>query len=64
MFGAVLAAIAWFQEHWEEIEDVAQRLALDLAALWALGMALAQVLKPFFPGAGEALEGTLFAFSR
>ena len=35
-------------------------LAADLAALWVLGLALAKVIKPFFPQFGTTMEAKVF----
>lgn len=56
ILGAISAAIMWFTANWTTIQDLAQQLAKDLAALWVLGLALAEVLKPFFPVFGQKLE--------
>ena len=55
-FGAIGAAGQWFTANWSTIEGLARSLAADLAAVWALGLALSVVLKPFFPGLGTTLE--------
>lgn len=60
ILGAINAAIAWFVANWTAIQDLAQQLAKDLAALWVLGLALAKVLKPFFPVFGAKLEAKVF----
>ena len=56
ILGAISAAIQWFTANWPAIESLARNLAADLAALWALALALAQVLKTFFPVLGENLQ--------
>lgn len=53
------AAVAWFIANWGAIEGLARNFAADLATLWALGLALAQVLRPFFPGAADKLQSKL-----
>ena len=47
--GLIKAVIEFFQANWNVIEPLARRLAEDLAALWVLGLALAEVIKKFFP---------------
>ena len=46
----------FFTDNWSAIEGLARNLAADLAVLWALGLALAQVLKKVFPKFGVPLE--------
>jgi len=60
-YGMFLAALAWFQTNWSVIESLARNLAADLGALWALGLALAAVLKKFFPQSpkGATLQAKL-----
>jgi hypothetical protein len=53
--------IAWFTTNWTVIEGLARNLAADLATLWALGLALAQVLKKFWPVKGDNLQSKLVA---
>ena len=51
--------VDWFVANWGAVESLARNFAADLAALWALGMALAQVLKRFKPESGERLQSNL-----
>lgn len=59
--GLIKAVVEFFQANWNVIEPLARRLAEDLAALWVLGLALAEVLKKFMPqsGAGATLNAKL-----
>ena len=56
IFGAIGAGAQWFTANWSTIEGLARNLAADLAAVWALGLGLSVVLKPFFPNFGLSLE--------
>ncbi len=54
------AVFDYFTANWGAVESLARNLAADLAVLWVLGVGLAKVLKPFFPGFGGNLETKLF----
>ena len=58
LIGLLNALVEFVKANWQVIEPLLRRLAEDLAALWVLLLALAEILKKFLPksNAGTALE--------
>ncbi len=55
----IYAVATWLTANWPAIEGLARNIAADLAALWVLGLALANVIKPFFPKTGDSIQSKL-----
>lgn len=63
IIGAGQALIAFFVANFSQVEALAKRLAEDVAAVYALALALSAVLAPFFGKAQTAKVKLLNAFN-